>query len=74
MKMQQNIYLNLTKENIENLEEYSKKLNSDVNTIFNEALQFYFEKIKEQISNHNNDEFQNTNLDFNEFWDGVDLD
>ena len=59
---------------VEELEAFSSILNKDQNTILNEALEQYFhnEQIKLQEKNQE-DENAMTNLDFEEFWDDVEL-
>jgi len=59
---------------VEELEAFSSILNKDHNTILNEALEQYFynEQIKLQEKNQE-DENAMTNLDFEEFWDDIEL-
>lgn len=65
--------LNNTK--VEELQTFSQLLNKDINTILNEALDLYFEtKQKELIEKEIENDNIMTNLDYDEFWDGVDLD
>ena len=53
---------------------YSEILKKDPSTILNEALQLYFENEQRKLLEKNiNDENAMTNLDFDEFWDGVDI-
>ncbi len=60
---------------VENLEAFSEILNKDINTMLEEALEQYFESEQKKLMEKNeNDESAMTNLDFNEFWDDVDLD
>jgi hypothetical protein len=64
----------LSHDNIDNLEIFSNILKKDYNTIFNEALAQYFENAQKMLLEKNlNDENAMTNLDFDEFWDGVEL-
>jgi predicted DNA-binding protein len=68
------IRFELTQENIEALDVYSKLLNKETSTIFNEALELYFEKAQEHLETQSLDGNRaNTNLGFDEFWDGVDI-
>lgn len=68
------IHLNLTQENIEGLEIYSKLLHKDINTIINESLKLYFEKAQEHLQTKSLEgDGANTNLDFDEFWDGIEI-
>jgi len=60
---------------VENLEAFSEILNKDINTMLEEALEQYFESEQQKLMEKNqNDESAMTNLDFDEFWDDVDLD
>ena len=68
------IRFELSAENIESLEVYSKLLHKDTSTIFNEALKLYFEKAQQHIQTQSLEgDGANTNLEFDEFWDGVDI-
>ena len=72
--MHDTINLQLTPDNIENLATFSEILQKDYNTIFNEALEQYFENEQKKLLEKNiADENAMTNLDFDEFWDGVDI-
>ena len=58
----------------ENIQTYSELLQKDVNTILNEALEQYFEnEQKKLLENNPDDENAMTNLDYDEFWEGVEL-
>lgn len=60
---------------VEELEAFSSLLNKSVNQILNEALEDYFSKQQELLIKKNQeDESALTNLDFNEFWDDLDID
>lgn len=60
---------------VENLELFSQMLNKDINTMLEEALEQYFDSEQKKLMEKNmNDENAMTNLDYDEFWDGVDLD
>ena len=60
---------------VENLELFSQMLKKDVNTMLEEALEQYFNAEQERLMEKNiNDENAMTNLDYDEFWDGVDID
>lgn len=64
----------LTSDNLENLQNFSEILNKDISTIMNEALEDYFNNAQKQLLEKNlEDENAMTNLDFNEFWDDVDI-
>jgi hypothetical protein len=50
-------------------------LQKDASTILNEALEQYFENVQQKIHDEALEgEQANTNLEYDEFWDGVDLD
>lgn len=59
---------------IENLKLYRELLDKDVNTMLEEALELYFETQQKMLLEKNlENENMMTNLDYDEFWDGVDL-
>ncbi len=69
-----NINFSLSSDTIENLHTFSQILNKDYNTMLNEALEQYFEDEQQKLLEKNlEDENAMTNLDYDEFWDGVDL-
>ncbi len=60
---------------VDNLELFSQMLKKDVNTMLEEALEQYFQSEQEKLLEKNqDDENAMTNLDYYEFWDGVDID
>ncbi len=64
----------LNQETIENINTFSQILKKDVNTILNESLEQYFEAEQQKLVEKNQeDENAMTNLDYDEFWDGVDI-
>ena len=64
----------LNQETIENINTFSQILKKDINTILNEALEQYFEnEQKKLVEKNQEDENALTNLDYDEFWDGVDI-
>ena len=72
--MNKEIKLELKHDKLENLEIYSEILKKDINTMLDEALELYFKVENEKLlSKNENDENAMTNLDFDEFWEGVDL-
>ena len=72
--MQENLKFELNSEVVENLETFSQLLKKDVNTMLNEALEHYFENEQKKLLEKNiEDSNAMTNLDFNEFWDDVDI-
>jgi len=65
----------LKADTIENLKAFSELLKKDVSWILEEALDEYFVKVQKELLEKNMaDENAMTNLDYNEFWDGVDFD
>ena len=66
--------IELQYETVEKLEIYSKLLNKDVNKIIDEALLEYFDNAEKRLLEKNieNDNLM-TNLDYDEFWEGVDI-
>ncbi len=69
-----NLKLELSIDNINNLNAFSQILKKDINTILNESLEQYFEYEQEKLMEKNQqDENAMTNLDFNEFWDDIDI-
>ncbi len=73
--MENNIKIEFKHSTIENLQLFSKMLNKDINLMLEEALEQYFDSEQRRLMEKNiNDENAMTNLDYNEFWDDVDLD
>lgn len=72
--MQNDMVIEFKESTVENLQLYSELLDKDVNTMLEEALELYFEA-QQKILLEKNLENENmmTNLDYDEFWDGVDL-
>ncbi len=62
--------LKLTNENVKDLEIFKGLLNKDENTMINEALKLYFIEESEKLQDINSSQ---TNLSYDEFWDGVDI-
>jgi len=59
---------------VESLEVFSELLKKDLNTMLNEALEQYFEaEQKKLLEKSLTDENAMINLDYDEFWDGVDI-
>ena len=59
---------------MEELEAYTKILKKDYSEILKEALEDYFNKQQKILLEKNiDDENAMTNLDFNEFWDDLDI-
>ena len=73
--MEQNIKIEFKQSTVENLQLFSQMLNKDINTMLEEALEQYFDSEQNRLMEKNiNDENAMTNLDFDEFWDDVDID
>jgi hypothetical protein len=59
---------------VDNLHLFSQMLNKDINTMLEEALEQYFDSEQKKIMEKNiSDDNAMTNLDFDEFWDDVDI-
>lgn len=72
--MEQHIKLELKQTTVESLKSFSEILNKDINTMLEEALEEYFESQQQKFMEKNQfDENAMTNLDFNEFWDDLDI-
>ncbi len=72
--MNDNIQIEFKQSTVENLQLFSEMLKKDINTMLEEALEQYFDNEQKKLMEKNiNDENAMTNLDFDEFWDDVDL-
>lgn len=72
--MQNDMIIEFKESTVENLKLYSELLDKDVNRILEEALELYFEAQQKMLLEKNlENENMMTNLDYDEFWDGVDL-
>jgi len=61
--------------NLQNLETFTQILKKDESTLINEALELYFEEQQKRLLEKNlADENALTNLNYDEFWEGVDID
>ena len=64
----------LSSDNLENLENFSEILKKDYSTMMNEALEDYFQQAQKNLLEKNlADQNSLTNLDYDEFWDDVDI-
>ncbi len=73
--MEKTINLELKANIVEELQTFSQILKKDINVILNEALEQYFENEQKKLLEKNlDDENAMTNLDFDEFWDDMDID
>ncbi len=60
--------------NLQNLETFTQILKKDESTLINEALELFFQEQQKKLLEKNiEDENALTNLDYDEFWDGVDI-
>ncbi len=72
--MDENLHFTLDAKMIESLNEYSQILKRSPDIIIKEALEEYFTKVeKELLEKALADENAITNLSYDEFWDGVDI-
>lgn len=72
--MEEHINIELKHTTVENLKSFSKILNKDINLMLEEALEEYFESQQQKLMEKNLfDENAMTNLDFDEFWDDLDI-
>jgi len=72
--MKNQIHFTLSADKIEELKLFSEILKKDYNTMLDEALELYFEGVRKRMLEKNfEDENMETNLDYDEFWDGVDI-
>ncbi len=72
--MENQLKFELTPQIVEELQAYSQLLNKDTNTILHEALTAYFENAHKKVMAQKLETDNGmTNLDFDEFWDGVDV-
>jgi predicted transcriptional regulator len=66
--------ITLRPDTVDNLQAFSELLKKDVNTILEEALQHYFEEAQQKLIEKGIEEDASmTNLDYDEFWDGLDI-
>ena len=72
--MNENIKIELKQSTVENLQLFSELTRKDINSMLEEALEEYFAAIQKKMLEKNiEDENMLTNLDYDEFWDGVDV-
>jgi len=70
----QNRNFTLTTDNLQNLQNYSEILKKDTSAIMNEALEMYFLNAQKKLLEKSiEDENAMTSLDFDEFWDDVEI-
>ena len=64
----------LKTETIENLKIYSQMLNKSIDQIIEESLEEYFASAEEKLLKDSIEkENAQTNLSYDEFWDGIDI-
>ncbi|MCW9026168.1 MAG: hypothetical protein OQJ77_02525 [Thiovulaceae bacterium] len=72
--MQEDFIFELDNKLAQELQAYTEILKKDANTILKEALEQYFENEQKKLLEKNlEDENAMTNLDYDEFWDGIDI-
>ena len=72
--MNDDITFVLDSETVEKINTFSELLKKDASTMMREALHDYFEKEEKRLLEKSiADKDHMTNLDYVEFWDGVDL-
>jgi len=72
--MKDTININFKQSTIDDLLGFSEILKKDVNVIIEEALELYFENEQKKLIEKGIDEDASmTNLDYDEFWDGLDI-
>ena len=69
------LHFELKQDTVDNLQAFSELLKKDVNQMLEEALEQYFEsEQKKLIEKGIEEDATMTNLDYDEFWDGVEID
>ena len=72
--MKDTINIQFKQSTIDDLIGFSELLNKDVNVIIEEALELYYENEQKKLMEKGIDEDASmTNLDYDEFWDGLDI-
>jgi predicted transcriptional regulator len=73
--MKDTINIELKQDTVDNLLAFSELLKKDINKMLEEALEQYFENEQKKLIEKGIEEDSTmTNLDYDEFWDDVDLD
>ena len=73
--MKDTINIHFKQSTIDELLGFSEILNKDINVMIEEALAQYFENAQKKLIEKGIEEDASmTDLDYDEFWDGVDLD
>ncbi|HIP28781.1 MAG TPA: hypothetical protein EYG82_06345 [Sulfurovum sp.] len=72
--MKDTFKIELKQDTVDNLLAFSELLHKDVNNMLEEALEQYFESEQQKLINKGIEEDSTmTNLDYDEFWDGLDI-
>ena len=72
--MEKQLTFELKPDTVDNLLAFRELLGKDVNTMLEEALQRYFEEEQQKLIEKGIEEDASmTNLDYDEFWDGLDI-
>ena len=72
--MEKTLTFELKPDTVENLLAFRELLDKDVNTMLEEALRRYFEEEQQKLIEKGIEEDASmTNLDYDEFWDGLDI-
>ena len=72
--MSKDFKIALKQDTVDNLLAFSEMLDKDVNVILEEALTQYFENAQKKLIEKGIEEDASmTNLDYDEFWDGLDI-
>lgn len=72
--MEDNIKIVLKQSTVDDLIGFSELLKKDVNEIIEDALKEYFDNVQKKLLKKGIEEDASmTNLDYDEFWDGLDI-
>ena len=72
--MEKQLTFELKPDTVDNLLAFGELLGKDINTMLEEALQRYFEEEQQKLIEKGIEEDASmTNLDYDEFWDGLDI-
>ena len=72
--MSENIEINFPQSTMNDLIAFSEILNKDINTMLQEAIEDYLANQQQKLIEQSlYDDNAMTNLDYDEFWDGMDI-
>jgi hypothetical protein len=72
--MSENIEINFPQSTMDDLIAFSEILNKDINTMLQEAIEDYLANQQQKLIEQSlYDDNAMTNLDYDEFWDGMDI-